>query len=164
MYLAQFQDWTGKKDTTPPTARDVALIGTHDTPTFAGWLAGNDIGERIHYGLLAEAAAPAVREERTWAAHWLARHFDRPLDDPKALLAELLEWLGRSESPLVVPWLEDLWLEGRAVNLPGTPSSVRPNWQRPMRLLLDEIFSDAEIDRLVRRLHDARTLRGHSQP
>ncbi len=164
MYLAQFQEWSGKKETDPPTARDMALIGTHDTPTFAGWLAGSDIGERLHYGLLAAAAAPAVREERTWAAHWLARRFDRPVEDPKALLAELLEWLGRSESPLVVPWLEDLWLEERAVNLPGTPSSVRPNWQRPMRRLLDEIFSDAEIDGLVRRLHHARTLRGQSQP
>jgi 4-alpha-glucanotransferase len=142
----------------------MALIGTHDTPTFAGWLAGNDIAERIHYGLLAEAAAPAAREERTWAAYWLARRFDRPVDDPRGLLAELLKWLGRSESPLVVPWLEDLWLEPVAVNLPGTPSAQRPNWQRPMRLLLDEIFSNADIDSLVRRLHDARTLRGQSPP
>jgi 4-alpha-glucanotransferase len=164
MYLAQFQEWSGKEETAPPTARDMALIGTHDTPTFAGWLAGNDIDERIHYGLLAGAAAPAVREVRMWAAHWLASRLDRPLEDSKALLAGLLEWLGRSESPLVVPWLEDLWLEERAVNLPGTPSSVRPNWQRPMRLLLDEIRSNAEIDGLVRRLHHARTLRGQSPP
>jgi 4-alpha-glucanotransferase len=164
MYLAQFQEWSGKQETAPPTGRDMALIGTHDTPTFAGWLAGNDIGERIHYGLLAEAAALAVREERTWAAHWLAKRFDRPLDDPRALLAELLEWLGRSGSPLVVPWLEDLWLEPVAVNLPGTPSSQRPNWQRPMRLLLDEVFFDADIETLVRRLNDARTLRGQSPP
>jgi len=156
MYLAQFQEWTGKQETAPPTARDMALIGTHDTPTFAGWLAGNDIGERIHYGLLAEQAAPAVREERTWAAYWLAQRLGRPLEDPAALLAELLDWLGRSDSPLVVPWLEDLWLEDHAVNLPGTPSSVRPNWQRPMRRLLDEIFTDPEVDGLTRRLQRTR--------
>ena len=134
----------------------MALIGTHDTPTFAGWLAGNDIAERVRYGLLAEAAAPGVRQERSQAAQWLAKRLDRPVDDPRALLTELLEWLGRSDSPLVVPWLEDFWLEDRAVNLPGTPSSVRPNWQRPMRRLLDEIFGDAEIDGLVRRLDRAR--------
>jgi 4-alpha-glucanotransferase len=156
MYLAQFQEWSGKQETEPPTARDMALIGTHDTPTFAGWLAGNDIGERIHYGLLAEAAAPAVREERTWAVHWFAHRMGIPIEDAAALLAELLDWLGRSDSPLVVPWLEDLWLEDRAVNLPGTPSSVRPNWQRPMRLLLDEVFTDPEVDRLTRRLHRSR--------
>jgi 4-alpha-glucanotransferase len=159
MYLAEFQDWSGEADVTPPTARDVALIGTHDTPTFAGWLAATDIPERVRYGLLAESAAPAVREERSLAAAGLAQRLDRPIDDPRALLIALLEWLGRSESPLVVPWLEDLWLEDRAVNLPGTRSSVRPNWQRPMRLLLDEIFSDGDIDALIRRLQRSRTSR-----
>jgi 4-alpha-glucanotransferase len=80
------------------------------------------------------------------------------VEEPGAFLAALLEWLGRSESPLVVPWLEDLWLEDRGVNLPGTPSSVRPNWQRPMQRLLEEIFSDPDITTLVRRLHRARSL------
>jgi 4-alpha-glucanotransferase len=157
MYLAEFQDWGGVPEVVPPTADDMALIGTHDTPPFAGWLAGNDIEERVRYGLLEKAAAPAAREERSMAAQGLAQRLNRPLDDPRALLAELLEWLGRSESPLVVPWLEDLWLETQAVNLPGTPSSVRPNWQRPMRRLMDEIFSDAEIEALVRRLDGARS-------
>ena len=158
MYLAQFQDWSGKESASPPappTDQDMALIGTHDTPTFAGWLAGNDIGERVRYGLLAEQTAPSVRTERSQAGEALARRFDHAAD-PRALLADLLEWLGRSPSPLVVPWLEDLWLEDEGVNLPGTPSSVRPNWQRPMRRLLDEIFSDVEIDALIRRLDHAR--------
>jgi 4-alpha-glucanotransferase len=162
MYLAQFQDWSGKDSGSPPappTDGDMALIGTHDTPTFAGWLAGNDIGERVRYGLLGEQTAPTVRTERSQAGEALARRFDRA-DDPRALLADLLEWLGRSESPLVVPWLEDLWLEDEGVNLPGTPSSLRPNWQRPMRRLLDEIFSDAEIDELIRHLDHARRARG----
>jgi 4-alpha-glucanotransferase len=78
------------------------------------------------------------------------------VDEPYAFLAELLVWLGRSESPLVVPWLEDLWLEDRGVNLPGTRSSDRPNWQRTMSRLLDEIFTDPEVDGLVRRLDRAR--------
>jgi 4-alpha-glucanotransferase len=165
MYLAQFQDWSGKDGGPPPgppSDRDMALIGTHDTPTFAGWLAGNDIEERVRYGLLKEAAAPGAREERSIAARGLAQRLNRPLEDPRALLAELLEWLGRSASPLVVPWLEDLWLETVAVNLPGTPSSQRPNWQRPMRRLLDEIFSDAGIEDLVRRLSETRSIHGDS--
>jgi 4-alpha-glucanotransferase len=155
MYLAQFQAPTGP-DIAPPAAADVALVGTHDTPTFAGWLAGNDIDERVRYGLLAEPAAPAVREERAKAAHWLAQRVKSRVETPGVFLAELLEWLGRSDSPLVVPWLEDLWLEDRAVNLPGTRSSDRPNWQRPIGRLLEDIFRDGEVNGLVDRLNRAR--------
>jgi len=138
MYLAMFQASTGP-DVAPPTAEDMALIGSHDTPTFAGWLKGNDIADRVRYGLLANAGVPAVAEERSRAIRWLAAQLGSTVEDPCAFLIALLEWLGRSNSPLVVPWLEDLWLEEVAVNLPGTPSSTRPNWQRPMRRLLDEI-------------------------
>jgi 4-alpha-glucanotransferase len=156
MYLAQFQA-SGDPHVAPPTAADMALVGTHDTPTFAEWLSGDDIPERVRYGLLAEEAVPSVRQERRRATRRLAKRLGRRADDPRALFAELMEWLGRSDSPLVVPWLEDLWLEGVRVNLPGTRSSERPNWQRPMRLLLDEIYSDGEIEALLRRLHEART-------
>ena len=155
MYLAQFQ---AEKDphVAPPSAADVALVGTHDTPTLAGWLAGNDVPERVHYRLLAEDAVPQVRKDRARAARRLAKRLHVPAKDPRGLLAALLEWLGGSESPLVIPWLEDLWLEDRRVNLPGTRSSDRPNWQYPMRLLLDEIFTDPDVDALLRRLDGAR--------
>jgi 4-alpha-glucanotransferase len=155
MYVAQFQA-ADDPHVAPPTATDMALLNTHDTPTFAGWLTGTDIAERVGYGLLAEQAAPGVRRARLRAAKRLAKLLDRSVKQPYALLAELLEWLGRSDSPLVVPWLEDFWLEDIGVNLPGTRSSERANWQRPMRLLLDEIFTDPEVDGLARRLERAR--------
>ena len=160
MYLAMFQASAGP-DVAPPTAADMALVGSHDTPTFAGWLKGDDIADRVRYGLLAEAGVPAVAEERARAIGWLADHLGCSVEDPRAFLVALLEWLGRSDSPLVVAWLEDLWLEEVAVNLPGTPSSTRPNWQRPMRRLLDEIFADPEVDELLRRLDRARNAEGH---
>ncbi|MEP6689200.1 MAG: 4-alpha-glucanotransferase [Gemmatimonadales bacterium] len=155
MYLAQFHASDGP-EIPPPTAADVALVGTHDTPTFAGWLAGADVDERVRYGLLAEAAAPAVREERARAVGWLAGQLGIPETEPRALLAALLEWLGRSDTPLVVPWLEDLWLEARGVNLPGTPSSVRPNWQLPMSRLLDDALADPQVEEFARGLQRAR--------
>jgi 4-alpha-glucanotransferase len=155
MYLAEFQS-PDNPDISPPTEMDVALVGTHDTPTFAGWLTANDVSERVRYGLLPEHAAAGVRDERARAAHWLAERMNSCVDEPGAFLAELLVWLGRSESPLVVPWLEDLWLEDRGVNLPGTRSSDRPNWQRPMSRLLDEIFTDAHVEDLLGRLDEAR--------
>ena len=158
MYLAQFQA-SGDPHVAPPTASDMALVGTHDTPTFAEWLTGDDIPERVRYGLLAEESVPSVRKERRRATRRLAKRLGRRVDEPQALFSELMEWLGASDSPLVVPWLEDLWLEGVRVNLPGTRSSERPNWQRPMRLLLDEIFADREIEAVLRGLDRARARR-----
>ncbi len=155
MYLAMFQASDGP-EVAPPTAADMALVGSHDTPTFVGWIKGNDIGDRVRHGLLTEPKVLAVEEERQRAVGWLADQLDSTVQEPRAFLAALLEWLGRSESPLVVHWLEDLWLEEESVNLPGTPSSVRANWQRPMRRLLDEIFNDPDVDDLVRRLDRAR--------
>jgi 4-alpha-glucanotransferase len=155
MYLAMFQA-SGGPEVAPPSAADMALVGSHDTPTFTGWLKGNDIADRVRYGLLAEPKVSGVTEERERAVGWLAAQLDSTVEDRRRFLLALLEWLGRSDSPLVVPWLEDLWLEEFSVNLPGTPSSVRPNWQRPMRRLLDEIFNDPDVDELLRRLDGAR--------
>jgi 4-alpha-glucanotransferase len=155
MYLAEFQA-SGGPVVTPPTAADIALVGTHDTPTFAGWLAGNDIGERVRCGLLAARAAPGVWEERARTVGWLAARLEVSPERPEEFLARLLTWLGRSDSPLVVPWFEDLWLEDQGVNLPGTRSSDRPNWQRPMRRLLEEVFEDPAVNQLVRLLEHAR--------
>ena len=160
MYLAEFEAAERaeiEEEAQPPTPDQVALIGTHDTPTLAGWIEGVDIDERVRVGLLKKDAAPAEREARTEASHELAKTLGASLEGPEALLSELLEWLGRSPSPLVIPWLEDLWLEPEQVNLPGTRSSERPNWQRPMSRTLDEVMADPEIEALVRRLDEART-------
>lgn len=157
MFLAEFEAMCLEpKD---PTDTQVALIGTHDTPTLAGWIEGVDIVERVRCGLLKEDAAPGETEARAAGAQRLAEFLAHGLDDRPGFLAALLEWLGSSASPLVIPWLEDLWLEAEQVNLPGTRSSERPNWQRPMARLLDEALADPRVEALARTLQEAR-LRG----
>ncbi len=156
MYLAEFEAADSDGMLKPPSADQVALIGTHDTPTLAGWIAQVDIDERVRCGLLEPDAAPSEREARAEAAERLAKTLERGPGEHEALLSELLEWLGRSRSPLVIPWLEDLWLEAEQVNLPGTRSSERPNWQRSMARTLDEIVVDPDIDARLRRLQEAR--------
>jgi 4-alpha-glucanotransferase len=157
MYLATFEA-DGVTPMIGPTPDDVALVGTHDTPTFAGWLAGNDFAERVHYRLLKDSAVPDAQAARLNAIRRLAERLGRPVDDPPGFLADLLEWLGGSPSPLVIPWLEDFWLEEVRVNLPGTSSSVRANWQRPMRMLLEEIFADPAVNALAERLQRTRAI------
>jgi 4-alpha-glucanotransferase len=159
MYLAEFEAAEAAEveaEAAPPAMDQVALIGTHDTPTLAGWIAGVDIDERVRCGLLEQAAAPAERKARGGAARELARTLGKSLEEPETLLSELLAWLGRSPSPLVIPWLEDLWLEAEQVNLPGTRSSERPNWQRPMSRTVDDIVADPDIDALLHRLDESR--------
>ena len=163
MYLAQFEA-AKEKPIEAPGARDIALIGTHDTPTLAGWVAANDIVERVRYGLLRDSAAPHEREGRATAVQALASWLTCDPREPAHLLAALLERLGGSASSLVIPWVEDLWFEDRAVNLPGTPSSQRPNWQRPMRLLLDELAQDPQVEAMLRRLDRARKADAPQEP
>lgn len=144
----------------PPTADDVAYIGTHDTPMLAGWVAGEDIAERVRCGLLAEEAAPAEREARDRAVALLSESVGASAGELPAFLGAILEWMGRSPSPRVIAWLEDLCLEVQQVNLPGTRSSDRPNWQRPMSRLLDEILDDPEVNEYLTRLQAARSRSG----
>jgi 4-alpha-glucanotransferase len=155
MYLAQFQ-MVGGAGQRPPDETEVAMMGTHDTPTFAGWLRGVDISERLRCGLLLEEEAPEVWEERSRAVESFCRNLEGKEEDPQDLLDRLLRWLGESESPLVLTWLEDLWLEESPVNVPGSPSSQRPNWQRPMGKLLEEAMESPEVEATLRRLHQAR--------
>jgi 4-alpha-glucanotransferase len=162
MYLAQFEA-AGEGEVSSPADSEIAMVGTHDTPPFSGWIDGTDIGERIQFGLLAPEEEAEVRADRRRAAQRLADHLECPVTDHREFLERLLVWLGESECPLVVPWIEDLWLEQVGVNLPGTPTSVRPNWQRPMRLLLEELFADPQVERIVHRLRDSRAPEGERQ-
>jgi 4-alpha-glucanotransferase len=155
MYLAQFAAMS-PEGIQAPGAQDVAMVGTHDTPTFAGWLAGSDIDDRLRTGLLSHDAEIAVRVERALAVTRLADLLGASPDDPMAMLTAVLEWLGTSESPLVVQWLEDCWLEPRGVNLPGTRASEWPNWQRPMGRLLDDVMNDASVRQVLQRIDQAR--------
>ena len=194
MYLAQFA--ATAKGVPDPMPEQVALIGTHDTATWAGWLRGADIEARRDHALVSQEIAETEREERVDAVARLVRALrgggtdaeagaggasdadaggasdvdaggaNDPdasaagANDPATLLHRLLIRLGRSRSPWVLVWLEDLWLEADQVNLPGTSSGERANWQRPMARLLDEVLVDPEVDALVRSLAEARAASG----
>ncbi len=160
-FLAEFA--TGEEPLRAPTRDLVALIGTHDNPTLAGWLAGADIDERVRYGLLAAEDQDEEHEMRRDSISRLADALGGDASRPGALLETILEWLGRSDSRLVIPWLEDLWLEPEQVNLPGTTSSERPNWQRPMSRVLEDALEDPDVLARVERLRESRAHRADAE-
>jgi len=127
---------------TPPSL-SVASLNTHDMPTLAAWWKGNDIGDRQDLGLINEEEAGVEQEDRQAATAILTEYLRitgaLPLDEENEEIpvAALLRSLAASPAQLALVGLEDLWLETRPQNVPGT-SHERPNWRRKARYSLEE--------------------------
>jgi alpha-1,4-glucan:alpha-1,4-glucan 6-glycosyltransferase len=104
----------------------VASLNTHDTPTFAGFWAGDDLDRFASLGLLDPAqlaVEQAARDEQVEAvATWAGS------DDAAVARDRLLTELAAGEPDLVVVNVEDLWLEPEPQNVPGTAGGA--NWRR----------------------------------
>lgn len=83
----------------------------------------------------------------TFATYWRELEMAGKLPAEEAI-GPLLEYLAASRARYMLINLEDLWLETRPQNVPGTPS--RNNWRRPARYGIEEMRSDAEVLRLLR--------------
>jgi 4-alpha-glucanotransferase len=68
--------------------------------------------------------------------------------EPAAALREQLTRLAASDAWLVIVALEDLWLEPRSQNRPGT-SDEYPNWRGKMRYSLDELPERNDVVELL---------------
>lgn len=147
----------------------IASINTHDMPTFAAWWHADDVPDRVALGLMtpgeasAEIAARADIRRRTiaWLRRegWLDPATTAGDDDTQAVLFALVKFLAASPTESVLVNLEDLWLERRPQNVPGT-SAERPNWRRKARRSLEALRSDAGICELfsaIDRLRAARS-------
>jgi len=126
----------------------VASLGTHDMFPFIGFLRGEDIRARLETGQLdVEGARRASAARRRLVARLAAalapgaappssaapRVAATPAPDAElpetAIVEGALAYLLRSEAALVLVNLEDLLLETRPQNLPGT-GAERENWRR----------------------------------
>lgn len=88
-----------------------------------------------------------------FATYWRER--ETPGRMPaKVALERALEGLAASRARCVIVNIEDLWLEARPQNVPGSPSAH--NWRRRARPTLDEMRSDANVLGQLERLADAR--------
>ncbi len=141
-----------------PAAGTCALVDTHDTATFAGFLAGDDIRERVELGLLGEDGAASALRERASARRAIAARLGGSAsdsEDPEVLHSAVLEELGRSEAALVMVAIEDLLGERDPQNVPGTVHE-RANFSRLMAEPLETIETGAALLEPLRRLDRAR--------
>jgi len=134
----------------------VATLQTHDMPTFAAFWRGLDIGLRRRLGHLSPAGVRREREaRRRKKAAWLrdlrlAGRLRAREPGTAEVLRACLAWLAESPAEMVLVDLEDLWLETRPQNVPGTTTEW-PNWRRKARYPV-EVFTT--LPRVLRALRD----------
>jgi len=138
-----------------PSQGSCALVDTHDTATFAGFIDGTDIEQRLREGLLEPAAARTERRRRLRTRRALRERLGEVGDDPRPLHTAVLEELGRSDAGVVIATLEDLWAEHDPQNMPGS-GHAHVNFARRMSQPLQVIESDADVIVPLRRLEKAR--------
>ncbi|AEV88461.1 4-alpha-glucanotransferase [Actinoplanes sp. SE50] len=123
----------------------LASISTHDLPTAAGFLAGEQVEVRARLGQL---AGTVEQEWATWKADKAAllellRAEGLTGTDPTSeeVVLAMHEFLARTPCRLVTASLYDVLLERRQPNLPGTFDEY-PNWRIPLGPDLSEVVKD----------------------
>ncbi|MEV4707289.1 4-alpha-glucanotransferase [Actinoplanes sp. NPDC049316] len=130
----------------------LATISTHDLPTAAGFLAGEQVKVRAELGQL----AGPVEQERANAdkdrAQLLARLTEEGLitaeSTPEEIVVAMHEFLARTPSRFVTASLYDVLGELDQPNLPGTTDEY-PNWRMPLRTALENIGEDPRVARVA---------------
>jgi 4-alpha-glucanotransferase len=122
----------------------VAMTGTHDTPTLAGWWTGRDLDWAAQLGRLPEDVDRAKADEiRDWdrGLLWstIGDGAQRPApDNPAPVVEAALEHIAQSPAMLAIAPIEDLLGEVEQPNLPGTILE-HPNWRRRLQAPLHDL-------------------------
>jgi 4-alpha-glucanotransferase len=161
-YVAQYElSEEHGLDRVPPNA--LAAVNTHDMPTFAAFWSGADIDVQVSLGVTSSEAAERELARRDRIRRPLVRflrehgHLARAgAADASSVLRGCLDYLASGPAAIVVANLEDLWLEPRPQNVPGT-SWEHPNWRRRARLGLEEIARSGEVRKVLNAIERARS-------
>ncbi|MBL0927231.1 MAG: 4-alpha-glucanotransferase [Phycisphaerales bacterium] len=157
LYVAQYEIQPDPKHCLrQPPSNAAASINTHDMAPFATFLAGGDIDDRIGLKMLDAAKRPAEVRARDAVRESLRRFLaSRRLAAARPTPAQtrdgVLDFLASSDAELMLVNLEDAWLETKWQNVPGTLHE-HANWQRKLRLALEELETTAALRSLLTRV------------
>nr|MBP7566828.1 malto-oligosyltrehalose synthase [Burkholderiaceae bacterium] len=145
-------------------AQALAVVGTHDLPTLAGWWQGEDIELAARLSREPDAAASTAAHgrqviERAQARAQLLLALERegllpegtsvhPTSMPGAgprLVEAVHAFLARTPCLLLGVQIEDVTGQLHAVNVPGTLESQHPNWRRKLGIAIDDLAVDARM-------------------
>jgi 4-alpha-glucanotransferase len=128
----------------------IAGLNTHDMPPFAAFWEGTDIQEKKELGLLDDASAREEKRSRRIMKSSLlaglrkANLLQKAGAGTRAVLQACLTYLGKSPARFVLVNLEDLWLEKRSQNIPGTGDRF-PSWRRKARYSIEEFCRRQDV-------------------
>ena len=154
----------------PAPEESMASLETHDMPPFGAWWLDADLGERVEGGIESpEQAAEEADHRRAVRTALVTNLVEIGRLDPalvaggdaealgRAVVRALLDLLAEGPSRIVVPALEDLWLETAAQNIPGTLDDRHPNWRRRARYSLEVFRTMPEVVEVLESMHRSRS-------
>ena len=150
-------------------AMSVAMTGTHDTATVAGWWRGTDIGWAERFDRIPEESDRQREDEkRDWDRGLLWATFGAPgprpaPDDPAPAVDAALNHIGRAGSRLAIAPLEDLFALTEQFNLPGVVGTY-PSWRRRLEAPLADLLADPANTGRIETLAGARASRDDETP
>ena len=146
----------------------VAMTGTHDTPTVAGWWQGADLDLARQFGQLPDGTSREQAEEkRSWDRGLLWATFGgaepRPApEDPGPVVEAALHHVGKAKSRLAIAPLEDLFASPDQFNLPGIVGQY-PSWRLRLDAPLAEMLEHPDNARRLKVLAEARKSSGEGE-
>lgn len=159
------RDWGGfiSSERWPRSA--LACVGSHDTPTLAGWWTGSDIDLRERIGLFDPASAERERERRREEKGQAIAMLDsRGLYGAgeafgEAVAAGIHRLVARSPSRLTAVQMEDLLGIIDQPNLPGTVEE-HPNWRRKLPVPIEELDGSSILRAVIGAVSEERPRSG----
>jgi 4-alpha-glucanotransferase len=131
----------------PAPRRALAGLNTHDMPTFAGFLQGEDLKVQERLGIREHESVLAALDERRRQVETLIRDLEEQGllvsgdREPEHIYRACVRMLRNGRSKYVVFNIEDFWMEEHGQNIPGTATG---NWQQRLARRMDELPDPAD--------------------
>lgn len=132
-----------------PGPDDLVAVSSHDSPAFAAWWNAGDIDDLVDLGVFDEERAERERNARAASVARLQERFGT--EGAESTRDALMEWMARSAAAIALVNLDDLLMEERRQNVPGTDTE-RPNWRLRHVRTIDDLASDVGFTESLRAL------------
>lgn len=168
MYVANFE-LTGNPDNAlrPVLPNMVASLNTHDMFPFAAFWQGVDIEKRCELGFLDQANVQneqqyhkAIRDALVTFLRQKGMLSTSIEVNTESVIRACLAFLSASQAWCVLVNLEDLWLETKPQNMPGTQDEY-PNWQQKARYSFEEFSQLPGVLATLAEVNNLRRARNH---